>query len=314
MRKVELLISASRRATENEEFTATAGIQDSEFLEYLNNGQEEIHSILQSTFPGILTAYYVEQAVVNQEAYTIPRDLYLGTRIDMIEYSASNRSQDYYLLKKGQLKERLNVQAGNPAFYIRRGNQILLQPKPQQSGTIRWSYQRAIPKLDVRRGTVLSVTLDTVNKTITSLTFDPSVALDAAALVEEGYITIVDSNGFVNMRSIPVSAVSQTTGIVTIEPGFVYKDGETIVPGNFGLKGDFSTTHSELPDVCEKYLLEYCNTRIFIRDSQTDSAELGAILAKVQETLRLAFSEPDNDPDRIPLLDMQFLGVEDYYP
>lgn len=314
MRRVDLLISASRKATENQEFTATAGIQDDEFLEYLNNGQEEIHSILQSTFPSIITAYKEQRAVVNQEAYTIPRDLYMGTRIDQIEYSASGLSTDYWLLKKGQLKERLNTQAGNPAFYIRRGNEILIQPKPQQSGTIRWSYQRAIPKLDVRRGTVFSVTLDTTNKTITSLTFDPSVYLDAAGLIEEGKITIIDSNGVVQMRDIPISNVDQNTGVATVEAGFVFETGENISIGNFGCRGGFSSTNSQLPDLTEKYLLEYCNARILIRDSQTDAQEVSQILLKVQETLRLAYSEPDNDPDRIPLLDMQFLGVEDYYP
>lgn len=314
MRRADLLIAASRRATENQEFTATAGIQDDEFLEYLNNGQEEIHSILQSTFPSILTAYKEQQAVTSQEAYAIPRDLYMGTRIDQIEYSASGLPTDYWLLKKGQLKERLNTQSGNPAFYIRRGNEILIQPKPQQAGKIRWSYQRAIPKLDVRRGTVLSVTLDTVGKTITSLTFDPSVFLDASGMVEEGKITIVDGAGEVKMRDIPVISVDQNTGVLTLEPGFVYENGESISVGNFACRGGFSSTNSSLPDLTEKYLLEYCNARILIRDSQTDSAEVAQVLAKVQETLRLAYSEPDNDPDRIPLLDMQFLGVEDYYP
>lgn len=314
MRRVDLLINASRKATENQEFTATAGIQDDEFLEYLNNGQEEIHSVLQSAFPGILTAYKEQQAVAQQEAYAIPRDLYLGTRIDMIEYSCSGRSTDYYLLKKGQLKERLNTQAGNPAFYIRRGNEILVQPKPQQTGTIRWSYQRAIPKLDVRRAAVLSVVLDNTAKTISSLSFDPSVLLDADALLEEGKITIVDANGVVKMRDIPVSAINSTTGVVTVEPGFVFQNGETISVGNYACRGGFSTTNSELPDVTEKYLLEYCNARILVRDSQTDAGDVAQILAKVQETLRLAYAEPDNDPDRVPLLDMQFLGVEDYYP
>jgi hypothetical protein len=312
MRKAELLIQASRKATENQEFTATAGIQDDEFLEYLNNGQEEIHSILQSTFPSILTGYQVDQAVVQQEAYPMPRDLYLGTRIDMIEYSCSGRDQDYYLLKKGQLKERLNTQAGNPAFYIRRGNEILIQPKPQQSGLIRWSYQRAIPKLDVKRGTVLSVTI--MNGAITSLTLDPSVLLDAPGLMEEGKITICAPSGVIQARSIPVDSVDQSTGVVTVTPGFLLKAGEAIAVGDIACRGDFSSTVSQLPDVCEKYLLEYCNMRILIRDSQTDSAEVGALMKKVEETLRLAYAEPDNDPDRIPLLDMQFLGVEDYYP
>lgn len=312
MRRAELLIQASRKATENQEFTATAGIQDDEFLEYLNNGQEEIHSILQSTFPGILTAYQVDQAVVNQEAYPMPRDLYLGTRIDMIEYSCSGRDQDYYLLKKGQLKERLNTQAGNPAFYIRRGDEILIQPKPQQSGNIRWSYQRAIPKLDTRRGTVLSVTI--VGNTVTALTLDPSVLLETQALIDQGKITIVDAAGAVKMRSIPVDNVDQNTGAVTISAGFTFKAGETIAAGNFACSGDFASNVSQLPLVCEKYLLEYCNLRIMIRDSQTDSSEVSGVLRKVEETLRLAYAEPDNDPDRIPLLDMQFLGVEDYYP
>jgi hypothetical protein len=293
MRRADLLITASRRATENQEFTATAGIQDDEFLQYLNDGQEEIHSVLQGTFPSILVDFKEVQAVQGQESYSAPRDLYLGTRIDQLEYSCSGISTDYYLLKKGSLKERLNVQAGNPAFYIRAGSNVLLQPKPQQAGKIRFSYQKAIPRLDVRRGTVSAVVLGT--SSITSLTLDPSVLLDAPALLEEGHISIVDKNGVVKMRSIPVTAIDTSTG-------------------DFACRGDFSSTNSQLPDVCEKYLLEYCNLRILMRDSQTDSAEVATLLAKVSETLRLAFAEPSSDPDRVPLLDVQFLGVEDYYP
>lgn len=312
MRRSDLLITSSRRATENQEFTATAGIQDDEFLEYLNNGQEEIHSVLQGTFPSVLVAFKEVQAVQGQESYAAPRDLYLGTRIDQIEYSCSGLATDYYLLKKGALKERLNVQAGNPAFYIRVGTDILLQPKPQQAGKIRVSYQRAIPKLDIRRATVSAVTLGT--NSITSLTFDPTVLIDDVALLEEGHICIVDKNGVVKMRSIPISAINTTTGTVTVEPGFQFESGETISVGDYAVRGAYSTTNSELPDVCEKYLLEYCNLRILMRDSQTDSAEVGQLLAKVSETLRLAYAEPSSDPDRVPLLDVQFLGVEDYYP
>ena len=312
MRRVDLLITASRRATENQEFTATAGIQDEEFLEYLNNGQEEIHSILQGTFPSILTGSKEQTLVQSQEAYAVPRDLYLGTRIDQIEYSCSGLATDYYILRKGTLKERLNTQAGNPAFYIRVGDEILVQPKPQQAGKMRISYQRAIPKLDVRRATVAAVTLTT--SSISSLTLDTTVLLDDEAILEQGFITVIDKNGVVKMRSIPISAINTVSGVVTVEPGFVFEAGETIAPGDYVCRGEFSSTNSQLPDLCEKYLLEYCNMRILIRDSQTDSNEVGAILAKVQETLRLAYAEPSSDPDRIPLLDVQFLGVEDYYP
>lgn len=312
MRRSDVLINASRRATENQEFTATAGIQDVEFLQYLNDGQEEIHSVLQQCFPGILTAYKIETAVQGQEAYAMPRDLYLGTRIDQIEYATSGLDTDYYLLKKGNLKERLNTQSGNPSFYIRRGNEILLQPKPQQAGKIRWSYQRTIPKLDLRRGTIQAVSL--AGSSVTNLVLDSTVLIDAEAIMEAGYLTIVDLDGSVKMRAIPVTAVNDSTGIVTVAPGFAFQAGETAAVGNFVCAGKFASTHSELPEVCEKYLLEYCNTRILMRDSSTDSAEISQVLGKVEATLKLAFSEPDGDPDRIPLLDVQFLGVEDYYP
>ena len=143
---------------------------------------------------------------------------------------------------------------------------------------------------------------------------DTTVLLDNVALLEEGFITIVDKNGAVKMRSIPISAINTVSGAVTVEPGFTFQDGETISAGDFACRGTFSTTNSQLPEVCEKYLLEYCNMRILIRDSQTDSGDVAGLLAKVQETLRVAFAEPSSDPDRIPLLDVQFLGVEDYYP
>lgn len=312
MRNVSLLITASRRATENQEFTDTAGIQDEEFLQYFNDGQEEIHSVLNSMFPHILMGEKIIACTQSQEAYDIPSNAYLGTRIDMVEYSPSGITQDYYPLKKGSLKERLNGISSNPSFYIRNGTQLLLQPPPQQAGNLRVSYQRSIPKLDKQRATVLSVTLDTNAKTITSLVFDPNLELDSAALLEENYLCIVDKFGQVKMQGIPVSAIDTSTGAVTIDAGFVFETGETIAAGDFAVRGKYASTHSQLPDVCEKYLLEYGNTRILMRDSSTDADSIAQILAKVQATLQTAFAEPDSDPDYVPVLDGQYLGWDQY--
>lgn len=312
MRNLSLLITASRRATENEEFTDTAGIQDEEFIQYFNDGQEEIHAILNVLFPHILMGEKVITVTQGQEAYSIPSDAYLGTRIDMVEFSPNGTTTDYYPLKKGSLKERLNGLNSNPSFYIRNGSQLLLQPPPQQQGSLRVSYQKAIPRLDKQRATVLSAVLDTGAKTITTLTLDPNLSLDSDALLEENYITIVDKNGQIKMQGIPISAIDTTTGVVTVDPGFVYQTGETIAAGDYALRGRYSSTHSELPQVCEKYLLEYSNTRILMRDSSTDADSIAQILAKVQTTLQTAFAEPDSDPDYVPVLDGQYLGWDSY--
>jgi hypothetical protein len=305
-RKLETLITASRRATENQEFTDTAGIQDEEFIQYFNDAQEEIHTILNGMFPHILTKIKEMNLVSGQEGYTIPDDVFMGTRIDMIEYSQSGLDSDYYVLKKGSLKERLSGVQTDPSFYVRNGTQILLQPKPQTSGAkIRWSYQRTVPRLDIQRGTVESVTLTT--NSITSLVLDDTVFLDSVGLSEENFITVADKNGVIKMRNIPVDSVS-TSGVVTVSAGFQFEDGETIAVGDSVFRGKYTANFSQLPDLCEKYLLEYTNARILMRDSSTDADAISQVLLKVQTTLQTAFAEPDNDPDYVPVLDSQYLG------
>lgn len=306
MRKLETLITASRRATENQEFTETAGIQDEEFIQYFNDAQEEIHTILNSLFPHVLTRIKEMSLVAGQEAYSIPEDVFMGTRLDMIEYSQSGNSDDYYVLKKGSLKERLSGVQTDPSFYVRNGAQILLQPKPQSSGSkLRLSYQKTIPRLDIQRGTVESVVL--TSNSITSLVLDDAVFLDTAGLAEENFITIADKNGAIKMRDIPVDSIS-SNGVVTVSAGFTFESGETIAVGDAVFRGRFSCNFSELPDLCEKYLLEYTNARILMRDSSTDADVISQVLLKVQTTLQTAFAEPDNDPDYVPVLDAQYLG------
>lgn len=308
MRQLEQLITASRRATNNLDYSATTGVQDEEFIQALNDAQEEIHSIINTMFPTILMKVKEQTVSINIDSYAIPSDCYMGTRIDHIEYSPSGLVQDYYPIRKGSPKERINGQSGNPAYYIRQGTDIILQPAPQQGGKLRITYQRVVPVLDIRRATVSSVTLTT--NSITALTLDTTVAFDEAALEEQNFITIVDKNGVIKMQDIPVDGIDGNTGVVTVTPGFTFQSGETIAQGDYALRGKYSTTHSQLPDICEKYLLEYCNMRIFMRDSSTDQAEVGALMQKIEATLRSAFAEPDNDPDRVPIISAEYLGYD----
>lgn len=308
MRNVELLIAASRRSTGNTDFSENAGVADEEFLQALNDAQEEIHAIINSMFPTILMAEKVVQVSINQESYPIPDDCYMGTRIDHVEYSPSGLAQDYWVIRKGSARERINGQSGNPSYYIRQGSNLILQPPPQQGGTIRLTYQKTIPVLDKRRATVSSVTL--AGDTIASLVLDTTVELDATALEEQNFISIVDKNGVVKMRAIPIDSINSGNGQVNVSAGFTFQSGETIAPGDYAVRGKYSSTMSQLPDLCEKYLLEYCNMRIFVRDSSVDQADVAGLMQKLEATLRAAFAEPENDPDGIPIITAQYLGYD----
>lgn len=308
MRSAEQLILVSRRSTGNLDFSENAGVQDEEFLQGLNDAQEEIHALINGLFPFILMGEKIQDITANVANYPIPSDCYMGTRIDHVEYSPSGIASDYYPIRKGYPRERINGQAGNPAFYIRQGSELIIQPPPQSGGKIRITYQRSIPILDKKRATVASVVL--TGSSITSLVLDTTQDLDAAALLEQNYITILDKYGSVKMDGIPVDAIDIATGIVTVSPGFTFDASETIAAGDSVVRGKYASTHSQLPEICEKYLLEYCNMRIFMRDSSTDQGDVAKLMQKIEATLQKAFAEPDSDPNRIPIIDPSYLGYE----
>lgn len=313
MRNVQLLINQIRRQTENVEFTQNTGIQNDEILQYLNDGQVDMQAAISLQHPQVFQQEKVIDIVPNQEAYAIPDDAFLGNRVDLVEYSHTGNARDYWGLKAGRLPERINGQVfTTPSFYIRRSGALLLQPPPiETNGKIRVTYQKTIPTLDIQRGLVGSVTLAT--DTITALTLDTTVEIDAQALEEEGYITVVDKDGVVKMRRIPVLDVDQNTGVVTIDPSFTFQSGETIAVGDVVLRGREATTHSQLSDICERYLLQYGVWKVLKRDSSTDSPEASMELSALKDSIVASFAEPDGDVQYVPILDDKFLTHDGYY-
>lgn len=305
MRYLQLLINQSRRATDNVEFTSTSGIQEEEFIQYFNDSNIRLHSLITQKNPGIFQAESTINAIHGQEAYDIPSDALLGNMLVHVEYANSGMPRGYITLKQGQLPERFSGVSSHPSFYIRRSGQILLQPAPDDNGTIRITYIQAPPRLDLRRGTVGSVSLS--GNSIASLALNPTLNIDRTALLEENYLTVVDKNGIIKMKNIPFTAINETTGVVTVDPGFSFESGETISTGNYVVRGNRSTTNSNLPEICERYLIEYVNIKILNRDSSDDAIGQSAILTAIQEEILATFSEPDKDPDFVTILDGQYL-------
>jgi hypothetical protein len=305
VRYLQLLINQSRRATDNVEYTSTSGIQEEEFIQYLNDANIRLHSLIVQKSASIFESEATINAVSGQESYDIPEEALLGNMLVHVEYSGSGQPSDYVTLKQGQLPERFSGVSSSPSFYIRRGGKILLQPQPDESGLIRMTYVSSTPRLDLRRGTVGAVTL--TGNSITTLELNPTLNLDKTSLIEENYMTVVDKNGNIKMKGIPFTDINETSGVVTIEPGFAFDTGETIAIGDYVVRGERTSTHSELPSICERYLLEYTNIKILNRDSSDDAISESAILAAIQEEILNTFAEPDKDPDYITILDEQYL-------
>lgn len=306
MRRLDLLITEARRESDNLDFSDTSGIQDSEFIRWANSGQTRLVSLIQQQFPQIFQKVAILQAVVGQETYEIPSDVFLDTRIDQVEFSYNGQENDYRRMQQGVLPERLNGNPAIPSFYIRRSKDLLMQPKPSNNGLFRITYQRKLPRLDIRRGAVAAVTLDVVNRTITNLTLDATVDLDATTLVAEQYLTVVDAYGTIQMQQIPITAVSSATGVVTVAPGFVYQVGETISIGNYVCAGPYSTTNSQLVEEAERYLVEFMIWKAEKRDSNDDSVQNNAELDAIAQDIVMSYQMPSNDVSYVPFLDGQY--------
>jgi hypothetical protein len=303
MRRSEQLISISRKLSGSANFSATTGIQDEEFLEWLTEAHRYLHASAVNKYSKAFTITEIKQVTSQIAELNIPSDVFMQAILDKVEYSVSGRSDEYYQLNRLNTQMRDDYGSGNPAYYIQVGSQIILQPKPQSAGYIRFSYVKKFPRIDKRRATVSAVTLAT--DTITSLEFDTTVDLDETNINAEGAICIVNKYGAIKMRGI-LGTVNATSGVFTVDSDFVFQTGETISVGDYAVLGTNSTTHSGLPDDAENYLIKYMVWQAQKRKSSDDAAEAEADCMNWMASLVELYATNDHDVLYVPIVSSEY--------
>lgn len=297
MRLVDVLIKEIRRESDNEDYSSTNGITDGEVVQFLNDAQDRLQSLISAAHPSVFLAEEELNLVANQESYTVTGNLLLGSRIHSVDYSHSGQTRDYVPLKQKTFKERYYGNTGRPQYYVRRNNSILLQPTPESSvGTIRVTYEYRLKKLDFRRA-VVSSTTGTPLTAITVTSGDASLA----NLIKGEYLTVVDEYGTQTATAIPTGTGSTTSSIVI--NSHTLPSGDSITANDFILFGDNSTSVSELSDICERYLICYAVWKLLRRDNSSEATSWQGELAAMEQDIVDSYSEPDMDVKYIPILD-----------
>jgi len=314
MKRVEQLIARSRRETENEDDCSTSGIIDQEFVDYLNDAQDQLQSAIARQHKDI----FIEQAdydvVARQDAYALPADTLLNNSVSAVFYSRTGQTRDLTRLRSSTLIEKIfDDSLVEPIAYIRKTGSLVLNPTPSTSVSngLRVFYVKKLPTLDVRRAKILTAT--TLNNTITSLVADITAFFDVDSLQQENYICTVNRDGSQTMRRIPIDNIDSVTGIITIAPGFVFVDGETIVDGDYIVSGYDATNKSNMSDTCERYFSAYLNWKIFRRDSSSDSAEQTPELIEMQTEIVEIHKKTDDDIKFPAISDAQFIDDDDQW-
>lgn len=295
--RIDVLVDRIRRHTAMQSFTDSAtpgsqiGLQTQTIVDLLNEAHDALHGIIYSNAPHI----YIKTDTINltngTESYTIPTDAYLGVHVLSVEYKYGS-SGDYRKLVKADPHMRDTSTTGTPYQYIQHENSILINPIPGESKTdgLRITYERQLPAVDVRRGTVSTSTTTTI--TLTSKA-QGDIVFGADNIPD--YITVVDSLGTIKQDSIQLVSYSSTTGILTVGTNLT-----AVSANDYVVVGKSASTHSWAPDVCENFLVYYVIHAIF---EMLGHPALSSAQFKLQQfTIQVAdvFADASTDIMHIP--------------
>ena len=316
MRRAEQQILRVRRETENEDFSDSNGIVDEEFLGYLNDAQDRVYAEIVKQHPKFYMNQLIDNVPVNVEAYQLPTQIYLG-QIALLEFSTTGDENDYYRIKRAELQERLSYRIGFPQWYIRRNKEILFAPIPASGpGTIRLTYIKRLPKIDVRRGIVESVS--TTSTALTAITLDVNSSdtpIDLDAIEEESFFCVVSRDGDLKMAGIEFDSIDSNTGVVTLTGGsHTFSTGESVAADDYVVRGEYTYNKSELQDITERYLISHLRFEILDRDSNDQGTRIqDTKMERLLTEIMGSFADEQDDVIEPAILDAQFFIDDNFY-
>lgn len=300
MRYVGEIIADCREDTGEQDYSDDNGTPQSVPLAALNRAQTTLEALIYAQRPELFNKRSTTlTGVAAQEEYLIPSDAY-SYDVKLIEYSPDGNARNYYPLDCVSYIELFGDTDSTPQRYALRGPYFIVDPILGSSvGVFRVTYFPRFDGLDLRRGTVSSAPQNVGGTEYTSIVLANDAYLDSVAIGAGEYLNVVDRDGEIVYRNIPYTAYSSGSQTITLDAGVLVSAG-AIAAGNYITIGRDKTTHSDLPDYCEPYLIARCNYKLFSVKSSSD-AEYA--LTEAQDAFSLVRSTLERTPkesERIP--------------
>ena len=302
MLRVEHLLKAIRRQTDNEQVGTDQGISDDEIIRYLNDAQDDVYGDIVNTFRAKFNDFETISIVARQESYSVPTKAFMDDQIAMVEWSLTGLTRDYRALKRVTMRERNSVE-GWPSRYTVANKKIYVWPIPVSPvGTLRISFTRKVPTMDKRRAQVSASTIVGTNLTALTLKGVSGAAIsstEVSEFSEDDFLCVVNSQGQILMAGIAYTAVS-ALGVVTLDGNHAIQTGETIPVGAYVVMGEYASTHSELPDDIENYLVCYGAWQVYKRDANDQFGPQQQQVITMKQSIIDNYAELNMDVDYTP--------------
>jgi hypothetical protein len=235
MQRLSFLINKVR---ENTNLTDKNGMSDAQVIRHFEDAQKTIQSIIHQAElePDLFVKTKVITVTSGEVTADLPADVFRDNAILYVTISDKTKP-----LTKIQSYER-----GSRQGYFLENKTIGFSTALLLSySTFNVKYFRRLPTLDIRRGK-----LSVVGASSLTLT-GQSTTLDLTSLAD--YFTVVDKDGTIIQDGLPLTAYNAGTGVITTSG----VDTGIVTTAHYVVLGKRATSHSELPDECEPYLLHY---------------------------------------------------------
>lgn len=293
MRRLEKLISEARLSTNTTDIDSVSLALCQQYMNRIHSYLEDILFLVNDENDLFLRDF--EFALIpGKDEYALPIDIYAKSSIDTVAVSFLNGlSQTFLPLKKVSRKQR-----GFTFGYFIQNIQCVFTPKPQSPLRIKMTYQQKVPNVSNRIGKIQSFTG-------TGIVLTDYVAGISSC---DDFVCIVDANGTIlnkavdlngNTQYVPIALTSDTAGTMVVD------NTTGAVIGAYVVSGKYASSHSQLPDECEKYLITALERMIQYRQSSNDINTSSVFSAEELSTIKEVFADNSYDDAKPPVTEWQ---------
>lgn len=282
MRRLELLINEAKLSTNTTDINSVSSLLCQGYMNRIHSYMEDL-LFLVNCENDLFISDYVFQLVPGQDYYDLPSNIYAKSSVDNLAVSFLNGISNTYLPLKKISRKQLGFTFG---YFIQEGK-MYMSPRPTSALNMKLSYVRKLPTLGIRGGTVASTTSTTI--VITNYVSGFEGLSD--------YISIVDSTGTILVSGLAFTFNGTTT--------FTVADTTGITNGSYVVSGKYASTHSQMPDECEKYLITALERMIQYRQSSPDIKVSQLFSDEELNTIKEVFADNSYDDAKPPVTEWQ---------
>lgn len=297
------ILDGADHDSRNDSFT---GITKADALRFANYAQFYLFGRITRKFPRSFyqrTSNTAIPIVANQQDYTVNDNVYMGTRIVLIQYSPDGADTTFVRLYPLNPYVDANITTGRPLYYERQNGTIRIFPiQTTASGYLRVVYERALDRLDIREAQV--------NGAPTGATITLSSIVDSSRFAANAYVCISDFNGIPLLYNGLVTGLSGSTlSLAANVSTYLILSTTTLADLNNGYVtiGKYTSTHSQLTNDAEGFISEYVTQRLYKRDARIDDTKILASMKDLEDQIVSGYEIADKEAKGIPISDYDIL-------